>query len=81
MTLGELPGDRIELPPEPSHDRLIEARTPGGGMLVLWRDHDGLLWRPIAGSRNRRPEDWANIVEGALRLRWELFSCEDGRAT
>jgi hypothetical protein len=60
----------VLLPGEPGHDAAIEA-WDGTNHMVTWRDHDGLNWLP-EGRRSRRPEDWANIVEAALRQRWEL---------
>lgn len=64
----------VVLPQDPPHGgSVIEARNDQGGMVVAWRDYDGLRWTAFAGNRSRRPEDWANIVEFALRGRLQLF--------
>jgi hypothetical protein len=87
MTPGDLEEQpevaiKVRLPEEPGHDKVIEARDPLAGIrIVAWRCHDGLNWSPFVGRRNQRPEDWANIVEFALRARLELFICEDVRAS
>lgn len=61
----------ITLPPEPPHTLLIEAL--GEGLVeVTWQSADGMRWIPTTGRRVRRPEDWANIVEAALRNRWAI---------
>jgi hypothetical protein len=70
--------EEIALPSEPQRDVVIEALHPEGGMAVAWRDADGLRWVSFAGTRNRRPEDWANIVEAAIRFGWTLVVREQG---
>lgn len=68
----------ISLPREPQRTVVIEALHPDGGMAVAWRDADGLRWVSFAGTRNRQPEDWANIVEAAIRYGWTLVVREQG---
>jgi hypothetical protein len=68
----------IGLPAEPSHDMVIEALNNTGGMEVAWRTADGRRWVSFAGKRNRQIEDWANIVEAAIRNRWTLQACTKG---
>lgn len=75
----DVPGRERYLPPEPAHDKVIEARGAEGGMITAWKDADGRDWKAFAGTRNRLlAEDWANIVEAALRHRWRLYVCEKG---
>jgi hypothetical protein len=66
--------EEVQLPREPQHDGkvVIEAMHRDGGMAVVWRHASGDLWSAFGGRRNRRPEDWANIVEAAIRYRWRL---------
>lgn len=65
----------IALPAEPPHTMVIEALNDDGDMEVAWRSANGRDWVPFAGPRSRRVEDWANIVEAALRNRWTLQAC------
>lgn len=70
-------GALIMLPPPPPADHYIEARDgQGGAPLITWENAPVRIatqeWKPISGPRAPRPEDWANIVEAAIRHGWEL---------
>lgn len=55
---------RIDLPPEPPRDRVIEARDADGKVKVEWK-WDGEAWLGFA---------WHDVVMRAMRAGWSLRS-------
>ncbi len=70
----------VPLPPEPARDgsMVIEARGPDGGMHRAWRVASNGKWAGRGGHAAAALQDWADVVEFAIRRGLRLVVCPVG---
>lgn len=61
----------ILLPPEPPHDRVIEAVSQDGTVVERWA-WDGQYWVEAEVGDRAPWAPWWSIAAGAMRQKWDL---------